>query len=175
GEHNITTFQTDTAINSGNSGGPAFDATGAVIGIASAKYASTGVEGIGFCIPINDAMAIARDLVEHGYVTGRPNFGIAVSDSLGYEYGTDEFGRRILVETAKGARVEEVGKDSCANRAGIKVGDIITKLDDTKIETANQLINAKNRHKAGDTVKLEVYRGGETLTLEITLDEYTPD
>lgn len=175
GEHNITTFQTDTAINSGNSGGPAFDATGAVIGIASAKYASTGVEGIGFCIPINDAMAIARDLVEHGYVTGRPNFGIAVSDSLGYEYGTDEFGRRILVETAKGARVEEVGKDSCASRAGIKVGDIITKLDDTKIENANQLINAKNRHKAGDTVKLEVYRGGETLTFEITLDEYTPD
>ncbi len=174
GEHNIKTFQTDTAINSGNSGGPAFDTNGSVIGIASAKYSASGVEGIGFCIPINDAMAIARDLVEHGYVTGRPNFGITVSDSLGYEYTTDSFGRRVRVETALGARVEEVGKDSCAMRGGIQVGDIITKLDDVKIETANQLINAKNSHKAGDTVTLEVYRKGEKVTLTVTLDEYTP-
>lgn len=175
GEHNIDTFQTDAAINSGNSGGPAFDSTGAVIGITSAKYAATGVEGIGFCIPINDAMEIAKDLVNHGYVTGRPNFGITVSDSTGYEYSTDEWGRRVIVETMPGARIEEVGKDSCAAKAGLQPGDVVTKLDDTKIETANDLINAKNKHKAGDTVTLEVYRKGEKVTIEVTLDEYTPE
>ncbi len=175
GEYNISTFQTDAAINSGNSGGPAFDATGAVVGIASAKYAATGVEGIGFCIPINDAMEIAKDLVAHGYVTGRPNFGIAVSDSSGYEYTTDEWGRRVIVETMPGARVEEVGKDSCAEKAGIKVGDIITKLNDDKVKTANELINAKNKYKAGDKVTVEVYRDGKTQTLEVTLDEYAPE
>ncbi len=175
GEYNIHTFQTDAAINSGNSGGPAFDASGAVIGIASAKYAASGVEGIGFCIPINDAMAIARDLVDHGYVTGRPNFGIAVSDSQGYEYTTDEFGRRVLVETTKGAKVEEVGKGSCAEKAGLQVGDVITKLGKKSVTNATQLINEKNSYKAGDTVTLEVYRKGETLTLTVTLDEYTPE
>lgn len=174
GEYNIDTFQTDAAINSGNSGGPAFDATGAVIGIVSAKYAATGVEGIGFCIPINDALKIARDLVDHGYVTGRPNFGITVSDSSGYEYTTDEYGRRVIVETMKGARIEEVGKDSCAKRAGLQKGDIVTKFEDTKIQTANDLINAKNKCKAGDTVKLEVYRDGKMMTVSVTLDEYTP-
>ncbi len=175
GEYNINTFQTDAAINSGNSGGPAFDATGAVIGIASAKYAATGVEGIGFCIPINDAMEIAKDLVTHGYVTGRPNFGITVSDSTGYEYTTDEWGRRVIVETMPGARIEEVGKDSCAEKAGLKKGDVVTKLEEIKIETANDLINAKNKYKAGDTVKLEVYRAGEKVELSVTLDEYTPE
>ena len=175
GEYNIDTFQTDAAINSGNSGGPAFDATGAVIGIASAKYAATGVEGIGFCIPINDAMEIAKDLVSHGYVTGRPNFGITVSDSTGYEYTTDEWGRRVIVETMPGARIEEVGKDSCAEKAGLKKGDVVTKLEDIKIETANDLINAKNKYKAGDTVKLEVYRAGDKVELSVTLDEYAPE
>ena len=174
GEHNIKTFQTDTAINSGNSGGPAFDSTGAVVGIASAKYAATGVEGIGFCIPINDAMRIAKDLVNHGYVTGRPNFGITVSDSQGYEYTIDEYGRRVLVETAKGARVEEVAKNSCAAKGGLQAGDVITKLGSKTITSANQLINEKNTYKAGDTVTLEVYRKGQTVTLTITLDEYTP-
>lgn len=175
GEYNIDTFQTDAAINSGNSGGPAFDSTGAVIGIASAKYAATGVEGIGFCIPINDAMEIAKDLVLHGYVTGRPNFGITVSDSSGYEYTTDEWGSRVIVETMPGARIEQVGKGSCAEKAGLQPGDVVTKLEDIKIETANDLINAKNKYKAGDTVKLEVYRSGEKVELTVTLDEYTPD
>ncbi len=174
GEYNINTFQTDAAINSGNSGGPAFDASGAVVGIASAKYAATGVEGIGFCIPINDAMKIAKDLVEHGYVTGRPNFGITVSDSLGFEYTTDEWGRRVMVETTRGAKVEEVGKDSCAEKAGLKAGDIVIKMGGKTITTANELINVKNTYKAGDKVELSVYRNGETLTLTVELDEYEP-
>ena len=175
GEYNITTFQTDAAINSGNSGGPAFDSTGAVVGIASAKYAATGVEGICFCIPINDAMRVAKDLVEHGYVVGRPNLGVTICDSAGLEYSTDEWGRRVIVETTPGARVEAVAKGSCAEKAGLKAGDIVTKLGDTDIKTANALINAKNQYKAGDTVTLEVYRKGEKITLTVTLDEFVPE
>ena len=175
GEYNITTFQTDAAINSGNSGGPVFDERGAVIGIASAKYAASGVEGLGFCIPINDAIAIAKDLVEYGYVKGRPNFGITISTSNGYTISTDEFGRRRIVETVPGAVVEQIGKGSCAEKAGLKVGDIITKLGDKKVTTASGLLNAKTAYKAGDTVTLEVFRDDGYITLTVTLDEYKPD
>ena len=174
GEYTINTFQTDTAINSGNSGGPAFNAAGEVIGIASAKYSATGVEGIGFCIPINDAMEVARDLLAYGYVTGRPNFGISVSDSYGYEYSIDEKGNPIRVEVQKGARVVEVTEGSCAEKAGIRVGDIITKIGDVRVESSNALINEKNRYKAGDSVTVEVYRDGESIQLTVVMDEYTP-
>lgn len=174
GEYTINTFQTDAAINSGNSGGPAFDATGAVVGIASAKYAATGIEGIGFCIPMNDAMAIARDLVDYGYVKGRPNFGITVSDYTDYEYSIDENGRRVVTETT-GARVEEVGKGSCAEKGGLRAGDIVIKLGDKAVTSASEMINLKNSYKAGDTVTLEVLRGKEVVTISVTLDEYSPE
>jgi serine protease Do len=119
-------------------------------------------------------MRVANELVNNGYVTGRPNFGITVSDSIGYEYITDEYGRRIRVETSMGARIEAVGKGSCAEKAGIRVGDVVTKLGDLKIDTANTLINAKNAYKAGDSVSVEIYRNGETLTLTVVFDEYIP-
>ncbi len=175
GEYTINTFQTDAAINSGNSGGPAFDSTGAVIGIASAKYAASGVEGIGFCIPIEEAMVIARDLVEYGYVTGRPLFGITVSDSPGYIVSTDEYGRRVRIEVPYGAFVELVSDNSAASRAGLKKGDIIVKMDGVEIAGGTDLINKKNRYHAGDTVTLEVYRGKSTIALEITFGEYVPE
>ncbi len=174
GEYNVNVFQTDAAINEGNSGGPAFDDQGRVIGIASAKYADVAVEGIGFCIPINDALRVAKDLVDYGYVKGRPNFGIAVSTSSGYATTTDAFGRRHLIETTPGAVVEEISENGCAAKAGVKVGDIITKLNDTKITTAADLINAKLTHKAGDTVTLEIFRDDELITVTVTLDEYQP-
>ena len=174
GEYTIHTFQTDAAINSGNSGGPAFDATGAVVGIASAKYSATGVEGIGFCIPMNDAMEIARDLVDYGYVKGRPNFGITVSDYVDYQYSIDENGRRVVTETT-GAKVEEVGKGSCAEKGGLRAGDIVIKLGEKTVGSASKMINLKNTYKAGDTVKLEVIRGNQNITLSITLDEYSPE
>ncbi len=174
GEYTIDTFQIDAAVNSGNSGGPAFDATGAVVGVVSAKYAATGVEGLGFCIPINDAMRIANDLVNYGYVKGRANFGITVSTSPGYIITYDQFGRRVVQETAEGAYIEEVAADSAAAKAGLKVGDIVTKLDGTRITSSSELINAKNRYKAGDEVVLEVYRNGETVKLTLVFDEYNP-
>jgi serine protease Do len=159
----INMFQIDAAVNSGNSGGPVYNSRGEVIGVVTAKYSSTGVEGIGFAIPINDAVSIANDLINYGYVSGKAYFGITVTtvSSAAAQYYN-------LVE---GASVYMVDSDSCAAEAGLQVGDIITKIDDTEITSSSDLVNAKKDYKAGDTAVLTVYRSGETLELTIVFDE----
>lgn len=161
--NSITMFQFDAAVNSGNSGGPVFNGKGEVIGIVTAKTASTGVEGLGFAIPINDAMSIVNDLIEKGYVTGKPSLGITVQtvpDSI-IEY----------YNLVKGAYVFAITENGAAARAGIRQGDIITKLNDTDILSNEDLSAAKDGFTAGDTVKLTVYRSGEYLEFDVTFDE----
>lgn len=159
----IRMFQLSAAINSGNSGGPVFNDRGEVIGIASAKYADTGVEGLGFAIPIEDAMNIVDDLIQYGFVRGKPYFGITV---------------RTVTQTVAeyynwvaGAYIVEVDEKSCAAEAGLMSGDIIVKMNDTKIGSSSDLILAKKEYKAGDTVSLEVFRNGEYFQTMITFDE----
>ncbi len=167
----INMFQIDAAVNSGNSGGPVYNSYGEVIGVVTAKYSDTGVEGLGFAIPINDAAGIANELIKNGYVTGKPYMGISVrtiSDQVAEYYN-------MVV----GAYVGSVESGSCAEKAGLKVGDIITKMDDKEIKTSSDLIAAKKSHKAGDTVTLTVSRpSGEgkysTVTLKLTFDEEKP-
>lgn len=161
-------LQTDTAINSGNSGGPLFNMYGQVIGITTAKYSGTSgssatIEGIGFAIPINDVIGIITDYMQYGYVTGRPYMGILEPRNIS-DYA-QTFGWPI------GVYVTGIDEDSCAQKAGLKPGDIITKIDDTEITDVNQMISVKNGYRAGDTVTLEVYRSGETITLSLTFDE----
>jgi len=160
-------LQTDAAINSGNSGGPLFDLNGNVIGIVSAKYSSSGtsstsVEGIGFAIPISDVTDMLSDIIEYGYVTGKPNVGILMNDvpSSVSQYGVPA-----------GADVKAVLSGSCADKAGLQVGDIITALNDTTVEDTASLKLALQAYKAGDSVSLTIYRNGKTSTLQITLDE----
>lgn len=161
-------LQTDTAINSGNSGGPLFNLYGQVIGITTAKYSGTSgssatIEGIGFAIPINDVLGIVTDFMKYGYVTGRPYMGILnPSDTADY---AQRFGWPV------GVYVNDVEEGSCAEAAGIRRGDIITKIDDTEITGVSQLTSVKNSYRAGDTVKVEVYRSGESITLTLTFDE----
>lgn len=161
-------LQTDTAINSGNSGGPLFNMYGQVIGITTAKYSGTSgssatIEGIGFAIPINDVLGIVTDFMKYGYVTGRPYMGILnPSDTADY---AQRFGWPV------GVYVNDVEEGSCAEAAGIRRGDIITKIDDTEITGVSQLTSVKNSYRAGDTVKVEVYRSGESITLTLTFDE----
>lgn len=157
----ITMFQTDTAINLGNSGGPVFNSAGEVIGIVSAKYSSAGVEGLGFAIPINDAMAILDDLRQYGYVKGRPYFGIMVADA---DYFTDTYG----------AYVDSVEEGSCSEAAGMQAGDVIISLEDTDIYSRDDLLIAKKKYSAGDTVIVTVLRGNERIELFVTLDELLP-
>ncbi|MDE6281612.1 MAG: trypsin-like peptidase domain-containing protein, partial [Oscillospiraceae bacterium] len=162
-------IQTDCTINSGNSGGPLFDSYGRVVGITSAKFSNNGqssqatIEGIGFAIPINDVIDIITDYMRVGYVTGRPYMGILDPKDIS-DYA-QTFG------WPNGVYVTGIDEDSCAQAAGLKPGDIITKMDDTEITSVSQMVSVKNSYKAGDTVTLEVYRSGGTLTLTLTFDE----
>ncbi|MCL2342803.1 MAG: trypsin-like peptidase domain-containing protein [Firmicutes bacterium] len=162
----INMFQIDAAVNEGNSGGPVFDGTGSVIGITTAKYSDTGVEGLGFAIPINDAMNIASSLIQNGYVPGKPNLGITVTT---VDQTTASYYNMVV-----GAFVRSVNAGSCAEKAGIKTGDIITKVDNTDITSNSDLVNAKNTYKAGDSAVFTVYRNGQYLQLTVTFDEATP-
>ena len=162
-------IQTECTINSGNSGGPLFDSCGRVVGITSAKLSNNGqssqatIEGIGFAIPINDVIGIITDYMEYGYVTGRPSMGITVAE-VKEEY-------QQVFGWPAGVYVNSVEEGSCAEKAGLKQGDIITKLGDADVTTVNELSSAKNRYKAGQSAELTIYRMGEELTLTIVFDE----
>ena len=162
-------IQTDCSINSGNSGGPLFDSYGRVAGIVSAKYSNNGdsssasIEGIGFAIPINDVVEIITDYMEFGYVTGRPSMGVTVTPVEA------DYQRRF--GWPEGLYVNSVESGSCAEKAGIKMGDIITKLGDTAVTSMGELTAAKNSFKAGETTTVTLWRAGEVLTVSIIFDE----
>ncbi len=160
-------IQTDCAVNRGNSGGPLFNTYGEVVGIVSAKYSSTGVEGLSFAIPINRVIDLVADIMEHGYVTGKPYMGITVAT-----VSSVDAKRYNLVE---GVYVNSVAAGSCAEKAGLKQGDIITAMDDVKVTSQGELIALKNTHRAGDTVELTVVRAGKTIKMKLTFDEQTPE
>ena len=163
----INMFQVDAAVNSGNSGGPAYNARGEVVGVVTAKYSNTGVEGIGF-IPINDAASIANDLITRGYVTGKAYMGIKLDDRYNSMY-SQYYGMPI------GAYVDSVDSGSCAEAAGIRAGDIITELGGEEITGYSDLKKAVRQFSAGDTAELTLYRAGESLNLSIVFDEARPD
>lgn len=153
-------IQTDAAINSGNSGGPLVDASGRVIGINTVKVAATGVEGIGFAIPINEALPIIEELISNKKIT-RPFIGIGgitLTESLA--------SRNKLVA---GIYVQQVTKKSPAEIAGIKQGDVIVEANDTKVGSIAELNVIKNKLKVGDTIKLKIYRNKEYITVDVTL------
>ncbi len=155
-------FQIDAAVNSGNSGGPVFNSFGQVIGVVTAKYADTGVEGLGFALPINDVMRIAAELNENGKLR-TVSFGITVSDMY---YAEDESDADIV-----GAWVKEVTAGSCAEEAGLRIGDIIVGLDSMRITCVNDLLAAKKRFAPDDEATLTVIRDGAELELTIVFDE----
>lgn len=164
----ISMFQTDAAINAGNSGGPLFDMAGNVIGITSAKISGiTGsgasIEGVGFAIPINEALRVVYDLQEYGYVRGRAFLGVTVKE---LDAATaDTYGLPV------GPIVQSVVADSCADKAGIAVKDIILTFNGRTVQTYTQLMSALNKCSAGDEVTLRIYRAGAELDVTLTLDE----
>ena len=144
----VNMFQIDAAVNSGNSGGPVYNNRGEVIGIVTAKYASTGVEGLGFAIPIDEANAIVTQLISTGRVTGKPWLGITVQ--------TVSNAAAQYYKMVEGAYVYTVSAGACADKAGIKVGDIITKLGNTKVTSVDTLKAAMKSFKAGDTASIVI-------------------
>ncbi len=159
----IDMFQIDAAINNGNSGGPIINCFGQVIGIASAKYASSGVEGLGFAIPIDDALIVVDDLAAYGYVKGRPLLGIMVGNAEVY-----------TEDGQSGAIIMEVNEGSCSQRAGLLTGDIIVEAGGKTITSMADLLDARRFWHAGDTVTVVVLREGERMTFSVTLDEDLP-
>lgn len=161
-------LQTNAAINSGNSGGPLFDMDGNVIGVTSAKYSGstvtgTTIEGLGFAIPINDALKVAYDLVEYGYVKGQAYLGVTVQtlDSSTASY----YGLPV------GPRVEDIVSGGCAEKAGIQVGDIIVCFNGEDVENNAGLLSALKRVKAGDSVEVTLFRAGAEVNVTVVLDE----
>lgn len=159
---NYTVIQTDAAINSGNSGGALINSKGQVIGINTLKLSGSGVEGIGFAIPINSTKEIYQQLITDGKVK-RPYIGIS--------------GRDIDENTAKqynlvvGVYVVSVEQFSAAEKSGIKSYDIITEIDGKEIKNMDELNEIKNSHKIGDKLTLKIYRDKEYKDIEIELGE----
>ena len=161
-------IQVDASINPGNSGGPLVNLYGEVVGIVSAKYSSysnTTVEGLGFAIPISDVQAIITDIIENGQVTGKAYMAIKAGTM------TEQMAAQYNIDITEGVFVYSTESGGAGEKAGLQLGDVITKLNDTAITSMTDLTMAKKGYKAGDTVTLTVYRGGEYITLELTFDQ----
>ena len=161
-------IQVDASINPGNSGGPLMNLYGEVVGIVSAKYSSfsnTTVEGIGFAIPISDVQTIITDIMENGQVTDKAYMAIKAGSM------TEQMAAQYNIDVTKGVFVYAVEKGGAGEKAGLQLGDVITKLNDTEITSMSDLSMAKKGFKAGDTVTLTVWRGGQEITLSLTFDQ----
>ncbi len=161
-------IQTDTAINSGNSGGAMFNLYGEVVGITNAKYSSNSysseasIDNIGFAIPIDDVRDIVTSIIEKGYIS-KPFIGVTVGDVSAESQG---YG------LPQGAAVQSVEADSPAEKAGLKPNDIITHVDGEAITGFRDLSDAIAERGVGAAMELTVYRQGETLTLTVTIGEH---
>lgn len=174
-EHSMTLMQTDAAVNPGNSGGGLFNAKGELIGIVNAKSYGLDVEGIGFAIPMDAAKPIIMDLIDLGYVAGRPYIGISMQDvalRYGNRGGYDFFFYPGSYVTR--VQVTAVQAGSAAEKAGIRVNDILVSLEDKEITGAGQLSALLYAYKVGDTVTITVLRNEETVDLSVTLGERQP-
>jgi serine protease Do len=137
------------------------------VGIVTAKYKSSGVEGIGFAIPINDAASIAKDLLTSGYVTGKAHLGVSANTKYNEMYA-QYYGWPV------GAYVDSVEAGGCAEAAGIEAGDIITRVGSYKIRRYDDLRSAVKQYAAGETVEVDFYRADSSHTVSVVFDEDRP-
>lgn len=155
-------IQTDAAINTGNSGGALVNADGKVIGINTLKLSGSGIEGIGFAIPINSTLSVYEELKTNGKIA-RPYIGIG-----GIDIDSSKAKQYHLVE---GIYIKTIDNFSAAEKAGLKIGDIIIEVDGTSVKTMNELNTIKNTHAIGDQLKLKINREGTELEITIILQE----
>lgn len=165
-DETMTLLQTDAAINPGNSGGGLFNADGNLIGIVNAKESSTGIEGLGFAIPITPAQDIITELMENGSVTSRPALNVSL-----YDYTSKNQGQYSKYED--GCYIVQIVKNGAADKAGLKQNDRILSFDGEQIQSTSDVKNVLKKHKIGDTVKMVVERDSKKITVEITLQAQT--
>lgn len=167
-----TALTTDAVINSGNSGGPLCNSNGEVIGITNMKLVSSGIEGMSFAIPIDDAMQYANKLI-NGEDVSRPAVGITMSDITNPAYLYYYYGIQIPENVESGVIVTSVVKNSPAQTAGIEAGDIVTEVNSTKIGSMAEFKYELYKYKPGDKIKIKVNRDGNEKELEVTLTKNT--
>lgn len=165
-DETMTLLQTDAAINPGNSGGGLFNADGNLIGIVNAKESSTGIEGLGFAIPITPAQDIITELMQNGSVTSRPALNVSL-----YDYTSNNQGQYSKYED--GCYIVQIVKNGAADKAGLKQNDRIISFDGEQIQSTSDVKNVLKKHKIGDTVKMVVERDSKKVTVEITLQAQT--
>ena len=167
GQREMNLIQTDAAISPGNSGGALINKYGEVIGINSVKLVSDNAEGLGFAIPINEASTIVKDLIDYGYVKGRPVIGASVREI------TKELAYYNNLLTDHGLYIMSVSEGSSAEKAGLVRGDIIVKFDGKTVNSSTEMNKLRDKHKAGDTVSITFMRGTQEKTVNLTLSEDT--
>ncbi|MCM1329216.1 MAG: trypsin-like peptidase domain-containing protein [Ruminococcus sp.] len=160
-EYTMTLIQTDAAINPGNSGGPLLNSCGQVIGINSSKIISDSAEGLGFAIPITSAKPIIDELIKNGFISGRPRIGISGED-------VDEE-TAVYYDMPQGVYVRFVEKNSAADTAGIRPGDIIVSADGKPVKTMRELNAVKDGFKSGEELAVTVYRAKSRIEIKIIL------
>ena len=163
----MTLIQTSASINPGNSGGGLFDQYGNLIGIVVAKSSGSDVEGLGFAIPCDKVAKVAKSLIENGYVEGRPQAGITIIDltdpSTAMQYGATITGVYIKDVTGKNAK-----------KAGLKSGDLIYYVDETKITSSAQLVALIQSHEVGDVLTFTVIRDNDMYKVDVELELSQP-
>lgn len=165
----MSVIQTDAAINPGNSGGALVNMKGELVGITNMKFSDETVEGMGFAIPINDVVSVAKQIRTNGKVS-HPAIGISgVSLSDYSSYQLQRYGVRVYVDT--GIYVAKLTESGPAKNAGIEVGDVIVKLGDKEITTYKSFLTALYSHQAGDKISVTVNRDGTEKTYDVVLEE----
>ena len=160
-------IQVDCSINPGNSGGPLVNLYGEVVGIVSAKYSSyssTTVEGLGFAIPISDVRSIITDIMENGAVTDKAYMAITAGTM------NEQMAAQFNINVTEGVFVYSVVEGGAGDKAGLRLGDVITKMGDKTLASRQDLSAAMKGYRAGDTVTLTVYRNGQYIETELTFD-----
>ncbi|MDD4692094.1 S1C family serine protease [Eubacterium aggregans] len=159
-------LQTDTAINPGNSGGGLFNASGELIGLVVAKSSGTGVEGLGFAIPVNEVKSVVEALMSDGYVKGRASLGVTLVD-----VDSAETAMQYRVNST-GVYISQVTSGGPAANAGLQSGDRIVSVGGTAVSSAADVKQAIRSHSVGDTIEVKVSRNGSEQTMKVTLGEY---
>ena len=158
-------IQVTAAMNPGNSGGPLFNEYCEVVGIVSAKYssyASQSVEGLGFAIPINDVAAMIQDIMTNGYVSNKAYLGITPGTM------NEQMAAQYRYDVTKGVFIYSVEEGSAADKAGLKMGDVIMKIDGTDVDSYQELVALKKKYSAGDESTFTIYRGGQQQEVSVT-------
>ncbi len=159
----MTLLQTSAAVNPGNSGGGLFNLDGELVGVVNAKSSGDDIEGLAFAIPANTVKEITQELIQHGYVTGRPQLGISVA-----QITKPGMGRQTYYSTP-GLYITQSSVDN-----GLKAGDRIIKIDGTTINNAADVSTVLDRHSVGDVVEVIVSRSGKEITVDVKLTEQKP-